>query len=484
MLPVRTLTVLGAIGVLSGCLAAQSLDRSLSLDDGDPLSIDHGFGVTLDPDGVHLYATIAGDLSFGNPTAFNNDNVVKFDLLTGAQVAIGSTGLYPEDITITHDAQGAARFIYVSNSTSGTVSCLTPALQPVATIALSPCFGSVFLGSFPFGMLLSPDETRLYVTTVGGCDTIEVLDVDPASPTFNTRVGSFTVVGGGGRPSWWNYPLMVVPTSTFDASFTYALGGFTVVDVTNPLLQTPHLVTAPIVNHFTAAYEAQVISGGRVLLTVGFEVFPTVYLCDVATGNTITSLNLNAITGLVLHGLGVNADETVGAATSLNGGETALFSIPALTLLSTWDHGSTARPNDATFTPDGSRLIVSMQGRTRVDILKQLPGYDLRLIAPPTVALGATFTAGLDHCESGQPWAIYASPAGPGPTIIGPYTIALSTPFDPLFGGVGDLHGVSTAVAAVPAVSSLSGLTIYLQAVTVDRDGGIRLSLGQQTTIL
>ncbi len=474
--------VLGIAFVIPQVLAAQSLERSFMLNDGDPLSPDKGFGVALDPDGVHAYATIAGELSFPG-TAPNNDDVVSFDLFTGAQTAIGQTGLFPEDIAVLRDASGATRHLYVSNSTSGTVTCLLPNLQPIATIALSPCFGSVFQGSFPFGLLVSPDQTRLYVTTVGGCDVVEVLDVDPTSPTFNTRLSSFTVVGGGGRPSWWTWPLMVVPTSTYDPTFSFAIAGFTIVDVTNPSNQTPYAITQPIVNHYTAAYEAHVISGNRVLVTVGFEVFPTLYECSLTTGAVLRTLNLNTVTGIVLHGLGVNASETTAAVTSLNGGETVLVDLATFGVLSVYDHGSTARPNDAVFTQDGSRIVVSMQGRTRVDVLCHLPNYALSLTAPATVNQGAGLTLGVANCEFQSPWAIYVSLSGAGPIIAGPHTVLLTPPFDVLASGTGSVAGQASAGFTIPVAPGISGLPVYLQAVTVDRDGGVRLSNGRQFTI-
>jgi DNA-binding beta-propeller fold protein YncE len=465
------------------CVSAQSLEHSIVLDDGDPAIADNGFGIVMDPDGIHAYVSLPGELDFMNPAAANNDNVVKLDLAAGAMTGMGQTGLYPEDVAVTHTASGAARHVYVADSTSGTVTCLTPALQPVGTVNLTPCFGGTFNSIFPFGLLVSPDQNRVYVTTTGGCGTVDVIDSDPASVSFNTVVQSFTVPGSGGRPTWWNHPLMVIPTTTYDAGFTLSRGGFAVVDVSNPVLQTVHVDSPALPNHFAFTTEAVVIPGNRVLLSIGNEILPTVYECDIQSGATTRTLDLNTVTGIVLHGLAVSPDQATAVVTSLNGGHSVFFDIATFTITGVHQHGSPTKPNDAVFTPDGSRLAVSLQGTNRVDLLKDLPGYVLRLTAPATVNVGSPLTWSVDNCEAGQPFAIYASLSGAGPQQFGPYTVHLSSPFELIHAGLGDLDGDGGISIVVPAGLGLSGLTVSSQAATVDRDGAIRLSNGRQTLI-
>jgi DNA-binding beta-propeller fold protein YncE len=451
------------------------LDHSVTLDDGDAASPDLGFGVTLSRDGVHAYATIAGDV-FGP----NNADLARIDVVTGSQINTGPTQAYPEDAAITYDALGAARHVYVSNSTTGSVSCLTPALVPVVNVPLPTCFGG---SSYPFGLLVSPDQTRLYVTTLAGCGDVHVVDCDPASGTFNTVLGSFVVPGGGGRPSWAPYPVMVIPTTTYDAAFTLSTGGFAVVDVLNTASQASYQVSAPIANHYAFATECVVVPGGRVLLSIGGEIFPTVYECSVATGAVLRTLNLNTVTGIQLHGLAVNPDQTLGVVTSLNGGESVFFDLATFTVAGVHDHGSTSKPNDAVFTPDGSRVVVSLQGAARVDVLKKVPGYALELAAPSTAAVGTFVSFTIDNCEAGQPFAIYASLAGAGPQQVGPFTVYLTDPVFPLHAALGDVNGDHSVSFFVPSVPGLPGLTVATQAGTVDRDGAIRLSNGVQTLI-
>jgi WD40 repeat protein len=276
---------------------------------------------------------------------------------------------------------------------------------------------------------------------------------------------------------------MIVPTTTYDAGYTLSQGGFAVVDVLNPVSQTGHVVSAQIPNHYSFTTECVVVPGGKVLLSIGNEVFPTVYECSIATGAVLRTLNLNTITGIQLHGLATNPGQTVGVVTSLNGGESVFFDLASLGVIGTYDHGSTSKPNDVVFTPDGSRAVVSMQGAARVDVLKDLPGYVLTLTAPGVATVGGPLTYAIDDCESGRPCAIYVSLAGAGPQQVGPYTVYLSNPILLLHEAFGDLHGDHSATFTVPNVPGLPGMTVSAQAVTIDRDGSIRLSNGVQTLI-
>jgi hypothetical protein len=468
--------LLGTLLVLfSQAARAQNLDHSITLDDGDPASPDKGFGVVIAPDGVHAYATIAGNV-FGP----NNNDVARLDVIAGTQLNTAQVGLYPEDPAITYDAGGAPRHVYVANSTDGTVTCLTPALAVVGTIPLPMCFG---FSSYPFGILVSPDQGRLYVTTIAGCGDIHVVDSDPASATFNTVVGTVTVPNSGGRAMWGPYPQMVVPTTIYNATFSLSQAGFSVVDVLNPASQTAHVITPSIQNTFTSTTECVVVPGGKVLLSISNEIFPTVRECSIATGAVLRSLDLNTIAGVILHGLATNPDQALGVVTSLNGGETVFFDLATFTVAGVHDHGSTAMPNDVVFTPDGSRAVVSLQGDARVDVLSDIPGYVLKLAAPASVNVGSNLTYTVDNVEAGQPWAFYFSLAGAGPQQIGPYTVFLSNPFDLAYQGVGDVQGGESVTYVVPNLAGLPGMTVSTQAVTIDRDGGIRLSNGAQTLI-
>ncbi len=465
------------------CLPAQFLERTIPVTDNDPLSADHPFGIALDPTGTSAYVTLCGDPTTSNFSAWNNNNVVKVDIWSGTQTAIGVTGLFPEDACVVKDSTGGARNIYVADSTSGTVTCLTPSLAPVATITLTPCFGGTFFSVFPFGLISSPDGNRVFVTTSGGCGTIDVIDSNPQSATFNTVVGSFTVPDSGGRPAWLSYPNLLLPIATFDTNFTTARAGFAIVDVTNPANQTAHLISStPLPFQYHFATEVVPLSTGRLLVTIGGEVIPTFYEC-LPNGTVTRTVSLNTLTGINLHGLAVDPEQRIAVLTSISGSDTIYVDLATFTVAGSFDHGGISKPNDVIFSPDGSRAFVSMQGLAQVDVISHLPGYSLALDVPATVATGTTLNIGLRRCESGQPWALFASAAGGGPLIVSGFTVFLTAPFYEVASGIGATDGTGGVAFAIPSGPVFSGLTAYFQMVTVDRDAVIRLSNGASTSI-
>ena len=472
--------------IAAAAACGQTLETSVFPTDFDPASSDKPFGLAFDPDGRTVYVPLAGDLSFSSPQTANNADVVRIDVLTGLQTAVGPTGLYPEEVAVAVDSTGQARHVYVSNSTDGTITCLTPDLTTtVATISLSPCFGSVFFGAFPYGLLLSSDGTRLYVTTVGGCDTVDVLDVDPSSAGFNTLIGSFTVTGSSGRPSWRNGVEIVFPVTIYNAAFTSSQAGFTVVDPTNPAAAASHPVApSPGTLGFHSANEAVVLPGDVVLIPVFGGSNPTLIEASVATGAITRTLVMPpALTSPSLHGLAVSADGRRAAVTSFSGGDTVFVDLASFTVSGIYDHGATSTPNEVAFTPDGSRLVATLQGHSRVDVLKDLPGYDLRLVAPATAAQGSPFTISIADCETGSPFGVFVS-TNPGPILVGNTVVQLGLPLFELFSGVGDGFGTASAAFVMPSIPGLSGLVFYTQGVTVDRDGDLRFSNATSLTVL
>lgn len=473
----RRLFLIAVAGLCAASGAAQELETSILLDDSDPTSADNPFGLAFDPDGRHAYVPLAGNLSFlPPPGAGNNDNVVKVDVRSGVQVAVGSTGLYPEEAVVALDAFGAPRHVYVSASTDGVVNCLTPDLSvTLAAIPVSPCFGSVFFGAFPYGLALSADQTRLYVTTQGGCDLVDVLDVDPLSPTFNQLVDTFVVPGAGGRPSWRNATELVIPVAIPAPDFLTAQAGVAIVDVAAGGAYVVHPLTPPGAPGWHYANEALVVQGDKAILPLFGGATATIFEVDLATGGIVrTFVEPPTVAGVRLHGLAASPDGSTLAVTSLTAGKTLFVDYASFTTLAVYDHGG-GMPNEAAFTPDGSRLAVTLQGAARVDVLKDLPGFDLRLDAPTSIAQNATLQIHVRRVEEGAPFAVFYSATG-GPTVVGPFVIGLGLPFFELFSGIGAADGTGHWSLFIPSAPFLTGLPVHFQAGTVDRDGDLRLS--------
>ncbi|MGG0811205.1 beta-propeller fold lactonase family protein [Paenibacillus alvei] len=135
-------------------------------------------GVAITPDGQQVY--VANQL----------DNTVSvIDTSHNKVIATLRVGIRPLVVAITPDGKSA----YVTNAgTQGvqdkSISVIdTKKNKVVATITEG-------VGIFPFGIAIgnTPAGTRAYVAnTING--TVSVLDVNPASPTFNTIIATLTV---------------------------------------------------------------------------------------------------------------------------------------------------------------------------------------------------------------------------------------------------------------------------------------------------
>lgn len=488
----RTLCVLL---LLCTSLCAQSLELSINLSDGDPATSDNPFGITYDPDGIHAYVALCGDLApWPLPPApwaptWNNDKVLKLDLVTGAHVAMGTVGHYPEDIALTHDATGQTRHVYVSDASSGTVTCLTPMLQPVATIQLSPCFGGAYGSIFPFGMAASPDGTRVYAAGTS-CATVDVIDSDPLSSSFNQVVQSFAVPNLFGRPAWLSATQLVLPVTVYNFNSTLGFSdgsttGFSIVDVTNPASVTTWIVTPFQQFDFPQITDLAVTPAGTVVSAVGYGLTPKIVEVDPLSGSVLRTLDLGTSVGVGLHGLALSPDATLLAVTALNGGELALIDMGTFTAVSvtaTGPAGTVPLPNEVVFSPDGSRLAVTLQGAAEVRVFGALPGFQLGLWADPTVTLGGSGTLAVDHVEAGRDAWIYVSDT-PGPAVFGPWAIQIGTPFWLLETLTAAVSGAAQTTVAAPSHPSLFGATFHLQAATVDLGGGVRLSPAVVTLI-
>jgi DNA-binding beta-propeller fold protein YncE len=363
------------------------------------------------------------------------------------------------------------------------VSALDPGLSGAVSIRLPAC---PFGGSYPFGILASPDGSRVLVTTLG-CGDVHLLDSDPASPQFNTVTSSFNLPGGHGRPSWVAGPLALVPRSTFDPNFVYGEAAFAVVDVTAPGgAQSYPLLSTPPPGLYDTATDSAILPSGLGLVTVGFGQGGYLLEVDPSSGVVTRSLAFGATSGDKLHGLGVDPDGRIAAVTFFSVASDVVFvDLASFSILGTVSIGGDTQPNEVVFTRDGSRCLVTLQKSNGVAVLGDLPGYVLELETTSVVPPGGTWEMSLRHIEHGQPAALFVSLAGGGPQLIGGETVHLSDPFWLLGEFVGDPDGGAMAQIPITAATAaaLGGATLHFQAATVDRSGAIRLSGADQTFI-
>ena len=491
----RPLILAVLVITLATSLSGQSLRTVIPLTDNIPTTSDHPYGITMDPDGHHAYVAICGALPpFSAPLSqwptYNNRVLAKVDVETGLTVASATVGDYPEEIALTQGSLGSTRHVYVTNGTSGTVTCLSPTLTPVATISLSPCFGGAYASIYPFSILASPDGNRVYVQGTS-CGTLDVINSDPMSPAFNTVIQSHSIPMATGRMSWLvPGQILVTPITEYlnmsggafsDGSQT----GIALVDV-NTGAVTPHYVVPYTQFAFPSITDSAVSNNGTVIATVGFGNDPLILEIDPWAGAVVTMNNLVGQVGTTLHGLALSPDGTQGVATSLTNNMELIFFDPA-TLMVQSIHPTFAipatLPNEVVFTRDGGRIVVTLQGLEEARVYGNLPGAKLHIQAPQWALVGGPLPILISGVEAGEAVALFTSLGG-GPQILASQQVYLSNPFFPVHFDVGDLVGASLFSGTVPNHGSFSGVTLYFQAGCTDQSGRIRLSEGRSVSIL
>lgn len=217
---------------LSGC--CDSIQGRVSRVEKDSLILDGEFGTSLIPLCAIISIGTCRVLAYVTNSGVRTDpgnTVSVIDTATDAVIATIRVGTAPIGVAITPNG----RRVYVANQLDNTVSVIdTSKNKVIATVrvgirpllvAITPDGKSAYVtnggtqgvpdksisvidtktnkvvatitegvGIFPFGLAIgnTPAGTRAYVTnTVDG--TVSVIDVNPASPTFNTIIATLTV---------------------------------------------------------------------------------------------------------------------------------------------------------------------------------------------------------------------------------------------------------------------------------------------------
>lgn len=147
-------------------------------------------GMAITPNGLFGYVN-----SYGNPQSFaqRGTTVQKVNLGTNTVVTSITVGNYPAALAM----HPGGSYVYVANYNTGTVGNDTVSVirtSDDSVIATIPGFFG------PYQIAINPAGTYAYVTNYGNNfnsdqygTTVSVIDVNPASGTFNTIVDSITV---------------------------------------------------------------------------------------------------------------------------------------------------------------------------------------------------------------------------------------------------------------------------------------------------
>jgi len=445
---------------------AQSVIATIGLDDGDPMGIpDNPFGITLLPEGTHALVAISGGFDDPN-TGINESNrrvdVIEMDSLS----VVGSlqTGFFPEDIVIATDGAGGTRRIYVTSSGDSSVTVFDGISNPlpVNTIPL-PIF------SFPFSAVLSPDESRLFVGTIGGAGDIFVIDADPNSATFETVIDTLNVPGGHGRMAFDGPSRLVVPHSVFAMDFSHADARVTVLDPDNPLDAWSVLLVGGGAFEYPGAQDCAVSRDGLAWIPV-FGGPDDVFVVDVRARDLAAVVDLGPLAEDMQHGIALREDDDLAIVTNFVQSTVTFIDTRTRTVVGDLAVGN--EPNEVTFSADGFLALVTNQNSSTVSVIGGLEPPMFRLSGPGFPALLDSVSFSFDGGEKGRGVRLLFSVRGNDTSPFESVLVSLTPPIRVRFNGTFDRFGrAATPPANVPDNPGIVGRSFHLQAVTSYSDG-------------
>lgn len=469
-LTVRRAMFLALVGILgfatSHRVAAQSVLATIDLDDADPNGVpDNPFGATLTPEGTHLLVAISGGFDDPNtPVVETNNRVDVIDVDTLAVVGSLNTGLFPEDIAIREDGAGNTQRIYVTNSSDSTISVFDSISNPVAvnTIAL-PAF------SFPFSVVLDPDQDRLFVGTLGGAGDLFIIDANPLSLNFETILATLNVPGGHGRLAFDGPNRLLVPQSIFAIDFSHSDAGFTILDPDNPGSATSFILEAGGNFEFPSVQDCAVTSQGIAYLPV-FGGPDDVFVVDVRAPGLIQTIDLGPLAENLQHGVALREEENLLVVTNFVQSTVTLIDVGNNTVVGDVAVGN--EPNEVVFSADGSRLFVTNQNSFTVSVVGELPLRNVVLEGPGFPGLTDSVSFSFAGGEFSQQVRLLLSVRGNDSNPFESTMVDLTPPIQTRFSNAFSRDGTAaTTPAQIPNNPNLVGRFFYLQAVTTFSGG-------------
>jgi len=310
------------------------------------------------PDGNHVFVTL-----FGGGLGASNCRVAKLDAQTLVPVASIPVGLSPEEIVFTTTAQGALEYGFVTNSTESSVTIFNAADQVVATVPIPVQPGDPFGTAFPFGLAVSPDQSRVFVGTADGSGDIHAIDVATRALVPAETI-AFGAGRGFGRLTFFEDTLVATVT-VHHPSFQGSTGMVVFVDPARPQDAVEHvLASSPNGSAFPNPIDVAVWCD-RVFVS-GFDMGARVFEFDGQTAELRATIATGTSNRLgKLHALGSDGNGLLIVADFFTG-EIAWIDATRRTLVSVFDTSTVpqfhSQLNDVIVAPDGSKVLLTGQG--------------------------------------------------------------------------------------------------------------------------
>lgn len=329
--------------------AIPSLSQSFSFPVIKTINVDiQPFGATLTPDGTEVWVANSG--SFSN----NGNKVTIIDVASLTEepnkITVGSV---PEDIAFTSDGQKA----FVTNSTDGTVSVID---APTRTVTQTVSLANLHL-AFPFGLVLTNNDKRVFVTAVEGVAELNNEDRSNVTAIRSIAVPFVSTEDEPGRPALRHAgnELLVGTTDPTTLSPELVVIDPETHEIVHDLLLTSNTTSGP--------QDIAVTPDGRFAYISMFD-FSTgpggVWVVDLLHFSTVTVINTG---DPGVFGTGITPDGRFVLATNFLKNQVVAIATSTNTIVATIPVGRL--PNKVAVTLDSSEAFVTNQGDTTVSVI-------------------------------------------------------------------------------------------------------------------
>lgn len=314
------------------------------------------FGITARPGTNEIWVANSGQPARRgiDPALLNGKTVTVIDADNLTILAVIDVGLFPEDIAFT--SNGA--FAFVTNSTDATVSVIDAnAKTAVATVDLK----TIPL-SFPFGILVTPDDNEAWVTSVGGQgdgsgENVAILDITTPAEAFIKE--TLNILGGIGRPALTpDGAKVLLPVADGEGGNPRVL----FVDRASRTVETEVTLPPPTPRRGSPV-DLAVRSEGRAFLAL-FGDDAKVFIIDLASRSIVASVDT---VDEDQFGIAISPDENFVVVTNFLVASVSVIDPVALQIVETIGVGNL--PNEVAFRADSRRFFVTNQGDKTVTVV-------------------------------------------------------------------------------------------------------------------
>jgi YVTN family beta-propeller protein len=357
---------------------------------------------------INFSGSVAGTVfnwTNNNPSiglaASGNGNIASFSATNSGSLPVTAT------VTVTPSTVGGG-FAYITNASSNNVSVINTATNSVmATVAV---------GSYPYGVSVSPDGTKVYVANYGS-NSVSVINTATNTVMATVAVGSYpygvSVSPDGTKvyvANWGSNSVSVINTATNTVMATVAVGSYPYgvsvsPDGTNVYAANVGSNSVSVINTATNTVMATVAVG---TYPTGVSVSPDgtkVYVTNggwnsVSVINTATNTVMaTVVVGSSPYGVSVSPDGTKVYVAKYGSNSVSVINTATNTVMATVAVGS--GPFGLSVSPDGTKVYVANHGSNSVSVINTATNTVMATVAvgfSSPVAFGNFITSSAVGC--------------------------------------------------------------------------------------